>query len=968
VKKSITVVATAVAAAAIMFVTGYAAAQGIAINKDNTLQGTGSVGSPLGVNKTNIQARVSSVCPSGQAIRVINQDGTVVCESTGGFSTLNVIPKGNGTGLTASRATDDGTIFTITSSPTRLAFDTTHYLDLEPKANHDVSLITSGGTIYLAAYASTNSTRISANGSIAVNSTGNSTFSGSGQLIVQNSGDGPYLNVTPSGGTRTATNTMVEATSAATFNTTSGALTSRGYNCSVTSTRSAGANNLTNQCYLANASSAQVNIAYQSNAGDNYFNATSGSTGVGYASGATLPAKLSVSGNADVTGNLSVGGSATLGDSNADTHTINGGVTHTDDGGAYQATSTPSARTTDLNGAWLHSLGGTYNTTSSALTSEAGRFSVTSTRSSGTNNLTNRALFATATGGQLNIALQTGDGNNYLNVNSGNTGVGYTQGASLPGKISISQGTLTTGAHVNDSAAGQTFTVSKNIDVVATGTNSVSTANTTHGMFVGSDTLQYANVFDTFTRTHAAYGADLTVAPTLSASCSSTCTEGGGGCCPAYDLRGFNVTVTAPAANSVTTYGGVITATGTPGTFTAKGLQITATQDTGASVGVEAIVNGTGANTGVALAGTTNTTGATSIAVSGAAVGAGTTNYGGKFSASNATTNIALQTDNGDVILNNLGGSTTVKGPATFGDLGGTSQTYSTAGTTNDLALSADTTVLIYNGGSAATWTGITGGRANRFLWIYNRSASNLTLSRENAGSSGANRIWTSGDTASLVVPRRTGVLLHYDATDARWFIDTQAVRAAQFDSDSYIQAAQGVYAYSSNASLNNGSVNFGYNTNGVYQGKINAVGYLDGTTQFRDLLIQDGKGATIATFTGSSKQVSFVGDTILGDANADTTTAWGHVVTQGTTPTLSSCGTGPTITGNDTAGIVVPKATSCTVTFSRSFSTAPVCVCSSDGGSAKLIPLCAATTTTLTLSNLDASGFEAYSYICVGK
>lgn len=59
-------------------------AQGIAINKDSTLQGTGSSGNPLGVNTSNIQRRVSAACSSGTAIRAIAADGTTLtCQAVG---------------------------------------------------------------------------------------------------------------------------------------------------------------------------------------------------------------------------------------------------------------------------------------------------------------------------------------------------------------------------------------------------------------------------------------------------------------------------------------------------------------------------------------------------------------------------------------------------------------------------------------------------------------------------------------------------------------------------------------------------------------------------------------------------------------------------------------------------------------------------------------------------------------------
>lgn len=80
---------------------------------------------------------------------------------------------------------------------------------------------------------------------------------------------------------------------------------------------------------------------------------------------------------------------------------------------------------------------------------------------------------------------------------------------------------------------------------------------------------------------------------------------------------------------------------------------------------------------------------------------------------------------------------------------------------------------------------------------------------------------------------------------------------------------------------------------------------------------------------------------------------ASGHLVTSGAKPVVSSCGTSPTIDGNDTtwrlhAGSVL--ATSCTITFSRTFTTAPVCVVTQETGTAVAI-VASSTPTTLVIS-----------------
>ncbi len=56
----------------------------------------------------------------------------------------------------------------------------------------------------------------------------------------------------------------------------------------------------------------------------------------------------------------------------------------------------------------------------------------------------------------------------------------------------------------------------------------------------------------------------------------------------------------------------------------------------------------------------------------------------------------------------------------------------------------------------------------------------------------------------------------------------------------------------------------------------------------------------------------------------------YGHLITSGPAPTLSSCGTTPSVTGNDRTAIVTVgsvSATGCTITFAKPYASAPSCV-----------------------------------------
>jgi hypothetical protein len=113
-------------------------------------------------------------------------------------------------------------------------------------------------------------------------------------------------------------------------------------------------------------------------------------------------------------------GSSTL--STTKNLSVTGSISHSGLGaGSYALTVTPSARTTSLSGGAQLTLNGTFDTTSGALIGQTAEIDAISTRSTGTNTLTNRALRLTASGAQSNQALVTADGDVTLNSSSGAT-------------------------------------------------------------------------------------------------------------------------------------------------------------------------------------------------------------------------------------------------------------------------------------------------------------------------------------------------------------------------------------------------------------------------------------------------------------------------------------------------------------------------------------------------------------------
>jgi len=211
----------------------------------------------------------------------------------------------------------------------------------------------------------------------------------------------------------------------------------------------------------------------------------------------------------------------------------------------------------------------------------------------------------------------------------------------------------------------------------------------------------------------------------------------------------------------------------------------------------------------------------------------------------------------------------------------------------------------------------------------------------------------------------------------------------------STIIGAAGARAYTGAVYLENGSLNFFNATNGNAQGKINATGFNLGTTQFRDLLVQDGKGATVATFTGSTKDVTLASTaTVTGALTASAaatvgttlavtgktthtggTTTVGHAGYTGTAPAVSSCGASPTILAGSTdmGGQITLGAattTTCTYTFNQTWAAKPFCVCSnaSNVTSSEAMTGCDGSTTTLTITAVSGTTAGIFNYHCQGQ
>ena len=234
----------------------------------------------------------------------------------------------------------------------------------------------------------------------------------------------------------------------------------------------------------------------------------------------------------------------------------------------------------------------------------------------------------------------------------------------------------------------------------------------------------------------------------------------------------------------------------------------------------------------------------------------------------------------------------------------GTQDNYNPTGLTS-------ATIIRGNNASALTIDGIVGGQDARVLFICaTNSAGNITLANEAAGSTAANRLWlTNNQNIQLIASTNANACaeIMYDATSSRW-------RLLSYVSSTVIT-----------------------------------------TMQFSNGVTLAG-GATVSA-----------GQLIVSSANANPlllSTATGHVSVVGATaPTLTSCGSGPTIHGSDVAGKFTTGtgATACTLTFGATYTNPAGCVLYVEGGTT--LPTCTESATAITCSTAAAS--TTYDYVC---
>lgn len=127
------------------------------------------------------------------------------------------------------------------------------------------------------------------------------------------------------------------------------------------------------------------------------------------------------------------------------------------------------------------------------------------------------------------------------------------------------------------------------------------------------------------------------------------------------------------------------------------------------------------------------------------------------------------------------------------------------------------------------------------------------------------------------------------------------------------------------------------------------------------------------ATFSASGAQTNIALETDAGDVRLNfsggRTTFYGALYSSGTTPTLSTCGTNPSVEGSDVAGRVTVGSSpggACTVTFDVEWENTPTCVITPKGDPGGTIYISSESTTAFTVS-VDGT-IPDFNYHCIGR
>lgn len=293
-----------------------------------------------------------------------------------------------------------------------------------------------------------------------------------------------------------------------------------------------------------------------------------------------------------------------------------------------------------------------------------------------------------------------------------------------------------------------------------------------------------------------------------------------------------------------------------------------------------------------------------------------------------------------------------VHGATVVEELRGTVQTSALTGTQNDFALSADATIVYFTNAGALTLTGMVGGTEGRCVWLVAAGGSVVDIPHENTGSVATSRFTNSGNATWR---SNINEIVNACYLSSRWRFDARRQLAT--------------LTVSSAATIGT-NIDVGGQT-GTSSLAVTGTATLYGASTTLGNASTD--ALTVNSTSAFTADVALQNEVDLNDDEGDTTDLYGKLYTRGTAPTLSTCGTSPSIVGNDKVGQFTTgtgTATSCTITFDGTWSTnAPVCVLTPVGENAMAVTMniSAESTSAITVDFSVSCTGCTFNYHCIG-
>lgn len=331
---------------------------------------------------------------------------------------------------------------------------------------------------------------------------------------------------------------------------------------------------------------------------------------------------------------------------------------------------------------------------------------------------------------------------------------------------------------------------------------------------------------------------------------------------------------------------------------------------------------------------------------------AGSIVEGNSFSTGNATNSFVIRDGTGSfaaaggtfeqVLVKNGGSTVTLTAPNAF-----TSYNFilpPTAGLTGQALLSngagAQTSWgdVFVSGGNFSSGTATIGTTNSSDFAIETANTTRMTV----LGSNGNVGIGTSAPTASLEVARN-------------------------------LTGASEAIIVSNNLNASSASSSIGFYNNLGQMGTIGTYsgGFIPGLFASRMNITSSGSpggGIDLVTFDTEGDVKIYIGGMSAGNERLRINKA-GQIKSSGPSATVTTCGTGAAIVGNDARGLVTTGSTattSCAVTFNTAYSSAPFCTVSWNGTATTTGIAATTTTTTLTVTFSANSPSKAFNYICM--